>query len=34
MTREGEFDRVFVRRFDGSGDRMLLEEGAAAWPVW
>lgn len=27
-------ERLYVRRIDGSGDRILLGEGAAAWPVW
>jgi Tol biopolymer transport system component len=25
---------LYVKRFDGSGDRILLSEGAAAYPVW
>lgn len=27
-------ERLYVRRVDGSGDRVLLGEGGAAWPVW
>lgn len=27
-------DRLYIRRIDGSGDRILLGEGSAAWPVW
>jgi Tol biopolymer transport system component len=27
-------DHLFVRRFDGTGDRLLLGEGAVANPVW
>lgn len=27
-------ERLYIRRIDGSGDRILLGEGAAAWPVW
>lgn len=34
VTEEGEFDRLFVRRIDGSGDRVLLDDGSVAWPVW
>jgi Tol biopolymer transport system component len=26
--------RLHLRRLDGSGDRVLLESGSAAWPVW
>lgn len=28
------FSRLFVRRFDGTGDRILLSEGAVAAPTW
>jgi Tol biopolymer transport system component len=34
VTQEGDFDRLFVRRIDGSGDRILLDDGSVAWPVW
>lgn len=27
-------ERLYIRRIDGTGDRILLGEGAAAWPVW
>ncbi|MAI77866.1 MAG: hypothetical protein CL917_02895 [Deltaproteobacteria bacterium] len=27
-------DRLYVRRFDGTGDRILLEAGSVAFPVW
>ena len=27
-------DRLFVRRMDGTGDRILLDEGAVFAPVW
>ncbi|MBW2274014.1 MAG: PD40 domain-containing protein [Deltaproteobacteria bacterium] len=27
-------DQLFVRRFDGSGDRLLYGDGAVAYPVW
>jgi Tol biopolymer transport system component len=27
-------NRLYVRRMDGSGDRILLADGAAAFPVW
>ena len=33
-ARETEFDLVFVRRLDGSGERPLIEFGSAAWPAW
>jgi len=31
---EDGIERLYIRRIDGSGDRILLGEGAAAWPVW
>ena len=31
---DGEPDNLFVRRFDGTGDRVLLGSGAVAHPVW
>jgi sugar lactone lactonase YvrE len=31
---EDRRERLRVRRFDGSGDRPLVGEGDAAWPVW
>jgi hypothetical protein len=34
VADSGGLDRLFVRRFDGSGDRILLDEGAVAIPVW
>jgi hypothetical protein len=34
VTEEGDFDRLFVRRIDGTGDRVLLDDGSVAWPVW
>ena len=27
-------DQLFVRRFDGTGDRLLFGDGAVAHPVW
>lgn len=27
-------ERLYIRRIDGTGDRILVGEGAAAWPVW
>lgn len=27
-------ERLYVRRIDGTGDRMLLEDADASWPVW
>ena len=32
--KEGEFEYLFVRRIDGSGERVVLETGSVAWPVW
>ena len=32
--KDGEPDSLFVRRFDGTGDRVLLGTGAVAAPVW
>ena len=34
VALEGGLHRLFVRRMDGSGDRLLLPEGAVARPVW
>jgi Tol biopolymer transport system component len=34
IAEESGLDRLFVRRMDGSGDRILLGDGAVAWPVW
>lgn len=34
VGESGGLDRLFVRRFDGSGDRILLDRGAVALPVW
>jgi len=34
VATEGEFDRLFICRLDGSGDRVLLDDGSVAWPVW
>jgi hypothetical protein len=31
---EEHFDRLYVRRFDGSGDRILYADGGASYPVW
>jgi len=28
------YDQLYVRRMDGTGDRILLGDGAAAFPVW
>ncbi len=27
-------NRLFIKRFDGTGDRLLYDDGAVAWPVW
>jgi hypothetical protein len=27
-------DRLFIRRFDGTGDRILLNDGGIAQPIW
>lgn len=34
VSEEGGLDRLFVRRFDGTGDRLLIPDGAVARPVW
>ncbi|MDG2334039.1 MAG: hypothetical protein P8Q97_07410 [Myxococcota bacterium] len=34
VSNEGGFDRLYVRRMDGSGDRILLGEGSVAFPAW
>jgi hypothetical protein len=34
VSEEGGQQRLFVRRVDGSGDRLLLPDGAVARPVW
>lgn len=34
VARDGELDRMFLKRLDGSGDRMLLADGSFGFPVW
>ena len=34
VSNDDGLDRLYVRRMDGSGDRILLEEGAVAFPAW
>ena len=34
VSDEDGFDRLYLRRMDGSGDRILLADGAVAFPVW
>jgi hypothetical protein len=34
VSEEGGHQRLFVRRIDGSGDRLLLPDAAVARPVW
>jgi len=34
ISNEDGLDRLYLRRMDGSGDRILLEDGAVAFPVW
>nr|MCS5635347.1 hypothetical protein [Myxococcota bacterium] len=34
VSNEDGIDRLYLRRIDGSGDRILLEDGAVAFPVW
>jgi Tol biopolymer transport system component len=34
VSDEDGIDRLYLRRIDGSGDRILLEDGAVAFPVW
>jgi Tol biopolymer transport system component len=33
-AEDSGINHLYVRRFDGSGDRILLGDGAAAYPVW
>lgn len=34
LSNEVGYDQLYIRRVDGSGDRILLAEGSAAFPVW
>ena len=34
VSNQDGIDRLYLRRVDGSGDRILLEDGAVAFPVW
>ncbi len=34
VSEEGGFQRLFVRRVDGSGDRLLLRDGVVVRPTW
>jgi len=34
VAREGEQDRLFLRRMDGSGDRVLPVDGSFGFPTW
>jgi Tol biopolymer transport system component len=34
ISPDAGIDRLYVRRMDGSGNRILLTEGSAAFPVW
>jgi hypothetical protein len=34
VAEDGGVDRLFLRRMDGSGDRILWSDGGAAFPVW
>ncbi len=34
VSNEDGIDRLYLRRMDGSGDRILLADGAAAFPIW
>ena len=34
VSEDAGFDRLFVRRVDGSGDRLLLPDGVVTRPVW
>ena len=34
VSNDDGLDRLYVRRMDGSGDQILLEEGAVAFPAW
>lgn len=33
-SEPGRHDRLFVRRFDGTGDRVLIADGGVAHPTW
>ena len=34
VSRHNGLDRLFVKKFDGTGDRLLFDDGVVAWPVW
>ncbi len=34
VSEEGGIGRLYVRRMDGSGNRILLNDGAVSFPVW
>jgi len=34
VSRHNGLDRLFVKRFDGTGDRLLYDGAAVEWPVW
>ena len=34
VSNDGLHERIYLRRFDGTGDRILLESGGGHDPVW
>lgn len=34
VAPESDFDRLYMRRMDGTGTRVLFDDGSVAWPVW
>ncbi|MFT5443140.1 MAG: hypothetical protein ACI8W3_002186 [Myxococcota bacterium] len=34
ISEHNGLDRLFVKRFDGSGDRLLFDDATVGWPVW
>jgi Tol biopolymer transport system component len=34
LSELGPRERLYLRRFDGTGDRLLFRDGDGAYPVW
>ncbi len=34
VSEHNGLDRLFVKRFDGTGDRLLFDGAAVEWPIW
>ncbi len=34
VSEHNGLDRLFVKRMDGSGDRLLFDDAAVEWPIW